>query len=55
MFVFQVANLACSMSGNEDGVKLVRMAAAEIDALCPQVCNMQTMIVCRSVTVKKNV
>lgn len=25
------------MSSNEDGVKLVRMAAAEIDALCPQV------------------
>ena len=48
LFVFQVANLACSMSGNEDGVKLVRMAAAEIDALCPQVRNMQTMIVCRS-------
>ena len=33
----EVANLACSMSNNEDGVKIVRMAAAEIDALCPQV------------------
>ena len=36
MFI-QVANLACSMSNNEEGVKMVRMAAFEIDALCPQV------------------
>ncbi|XP_066909391.1 catenin alpha isoform X2 [Halyomorpha halys] len=35
----EVANLACSMSGNEDGVKMVRYAAAQIDALCPQVIN----------------
>lgn len=27
------------MSGNEDGVKMVRYAAAQIDALCPQVIN----------------
>ena len=35
--IFQVANLACSMSNNEEGVKLVRMAAAEIDNLKSQV------------------
>ncbi|KAG8591099.1 hypothetical protein GDO81_000024 [Engystomops pustulosus] len=34
-----VANLACSISNNEDGVKLVRMAATQIDSLCPQVIN----------------
>lgn len=36
-FCFQVANLACSMSSNEEGVKMVRLAAAEIEKLCPQV------------------
>jgi len=35
--LFQVANLACSISNNEEGVKLVRMAATQIDSLCPQV------------------
>ena len=33
----EVANLACSMSNNEDGVKMVRYAAAQIETLCPQV------------------
>ena len=33
----EVANLACSMSNNEEGVKMVRMAAAQIESLCPQV------------------
>lgn len=32
-----VANLACSISKNEEGVKLVRMAAMQIDSLCLQV------------------
>lgn len=36
--IFQVANLVCSMSNNEDGVKMVRHAADHIEALCPQVC-----------------
>ena len=35
----EVANLACSMSNNEDGVKMVRYAAAQIETLCPQVYN----------------
>jgi len=33
----EVANLACSMSSNEEGVKLVRLAASQLEALCPQV------------------
>ena len=33
----EVANLACSMSSNEEGVKLVRMAAFQLETLCPQV------------------
>ena len=35
----EVANLACSMSANEDGVKMVRYAAHQIQNLCPQVIN----------------
>lgn len=35
----EVANLACSMSNDEEGVKMVRMAAAQIETLCPQVIN----------------
>ncbi|PZC72179.1 hypothetical protein B5X24_HaOG211769 [Helicoverpa armigera] len=35
----EVANLVCSMSNNEDGVKMVRHAAEHIEALCPQVKN----------------
>ncbi|KAF9408322.1 hypothetical protein HW555_011959 [Spodoptera exigua] len=33
----EVANLVCSMSNNEDGVKMVRHAAEHIESLCPQV------------------
>lgn len=33
----EVAQLACSMSNNEDGVKMVRHAAQQIEQLCPQV------------------
>ena len=33
----EVANLACSMSNNDDGVKMVRYAASQIKNLCPQV------------------
>uniref|UniRef100_A0A8C2L6Q9 Catenin alpha-2 n=1 Tax=Cricetulus griseus TaxID=10029 RepID=A0A8C2L6Q9_CRIGR len=38
-YMNNVANLACSISNNEEGVKLVRMAATQIDSLCPQVIN----------------
>ena len=33
----EVANLACSMSNHEDGVKMVRYASSQIESLCPQV------------------
>ena len=33
----EVANLACSMSNNEEGVKMVRYAAFQIESLRPQV------------------
>ena len=33
----EVANLACSMSNHEDGVKMVRYASSQIVTLCPQV------------------
>ena len=45
--MFQVANLACSMSNNEDGVKMVRMAAAQIESLCPQVINAARVLTAR--------
>ncbi|XP_037661300.1 catenin alpha-3 isoform X3 [Choloepus didactylus] len=32
----EVANLACSMSTNEDGIKVVKMAANHLETLCPQ-------------------
>uniref|UniRef100_A0A452HVE9 Catenin alpha 3 n=1 Tax=Gopherus agassizii TaxID=38772 RepID=A0A452HVE9_9SAUR len=35
----EVANLACSLSTNEDGIKIVQMAANRIETLCPQVIN----------------
>ncbi|CAI5651670.1 unnamed protein product [Oreochromis niloticus] len=37
--LIEVANLACSISNNEEGVKLVRMAASQLESLCPQVIN----------------
>uniref|UniRef100_A0A8V0Y194 Catenin alpha 3 n=1 Tax=Gallus gallus TaxID=9031 RepID=A0A8V0Y194_CHICK len=35
----EVANLACSLSTNEDGMKIVQMAANHLETLCPQVIN----------------
>ncbi|KYO43747.1 hypothetical protein Y1Q_0015287 [Alligator mississippiensis] len=32
----QVANLACSLSTNEDGIKIIQMAANYIETICPQ-------------------
>ncbi|XP_063963590.1 catenin alpha-2-like [Lytechinus pictus] len=43
----EVANLACSMSNNEEGVKMVRMAATQIENLCPQVINAARILVAR--------
>ncbi|XP_015282112.1 PREDICTED: catenin alpha-3-like, partial [Gekko japonicus] len=35
----KVANLACSLSTNEDGIKIVQTAASQMETLCPQVVN----------------
>ncbi|XP_064600603.1 catenin alpha-2-like isoform X2 [Liolophura sinensis] len=43
----EVANLACSMSNNEEGVKMVRLAASEIETLCPQVINAARVLAAR--------
>uniref|UniRef100_A0A6M2DL37 Putative alpha-catenin n=1 Tax=Xenopsylla cheopis TaxID=163159 RepID=A0A6M2DL37_XENCH len=43
----EVANLVCSMSPNEDGVKMVRYAAAQIETLCPQVINAARILAAR--------
>ncbi len=43
----EVANLACSMSSNEDGVKMVRYAASQIESLCPQVINAARILAAR--------
>ncbi|NP_001084100.1 catenin alpha 1 S homeolog [Xenopus laevis] len=37
--LIEVANLACSISNNEEGVKLVRISAGQLESLCPQVIN----------------
>ncbi|CAH2083277.1 unnamed protein product [Euphydryas editha] len=44
----EVANLVCSMSNNEDGVKMVRHAAGQIESLCPQVINAARVLAARS-------
>ncbi|XP_072947098.1 catenin alpha [Epargyreus clarus] len=52
----EVANLVCSMSNNEDGVKMVRHAASQIEALCPQVINAARVLAarCRSRVAQEN-
>ncbi|XP_031617789.1 catenin alpha isoform X2 [Contarinia nasturtii] len=45
--LIEVANLVCSMSNNEDGVKMVRYAAAQIENLCPQVINAAMILATR--------
>ncbi|KAE8613941.1 hypothetical protein XENTR_v10007931 [Xenopus tropicalis] len=37
--LIEVANLACSISNNEEGVKLVRISAGHLESMCPQVIN----------------
>lgn len=44
----EVANLACSMSDKEDGVKMVRYAATQIENLCPQVINAAHILAARN-------
>ncbi|XP_023785960.1 catenin alpha-3 isoform X1 [Cyanistes caeruleus] len=52
----EVANLACSLSTNEDGTKIVQMAANQIETLCPQVINAALALAARpkSQVVKNN-
>lgn len=45
--LIEVANLVCSMSNNEDGVKMVRYAAAQIRKLRPQVINAALILAVR--------
>jgi len=47
IIIVQVANLACSMSNNEEGIKMVRMAASQIELLCPQVVNAARVLTAR--------
>ncbi|XP_070288944.1 catenin alpha-3 isoform X3 [Myotis yumanensis] len=51
----EVANLACSMSTNEDGIKIVKIAANHLETLCPQVINAALALAARpkSQVVKK--
>ena len=42
-----MANLACSMSTNEAGIKMVRLAAAQLEVLCPQVINAARVLTAR--------
>nr|XP_033796352.1 catenin alpha-3 isoform X2 [Geotrypetes seraphini] len=37
--IVEVANLACSLSTNEEGIKIAQMAAKHLETLCPQVVN----------------
>ncbi|KAL9847363.1 LOW QUALITY PROTEIN: catenin alpha-3 [Geothlypis trichas] len=52
----EVANLACSLSTNEDGTKIVQTAANHIETLCPQVINAALALAARpkSQVVKNN-
>uniref|UniRef100_A0A6I8P0M8 Catenin alpha 3 n=1 Tax=Ornithorhynchus anatinus TaxID=9258 RepID=A0A6I8P0M8_ORNAN len=52
----EVANLACSLSTNEDGIKIVKMAASHMETLCPQVINAALALAARpkSQVVKNN-
>lgn len=46
--------MVCSMSNNEDGVKMVRYAAAQIENLCPQVINAARVWAARNTDVAKD-
>uniref|UniRef100_A0A7M4EEM4 Catenin alpha 3 n=1 Tax=Crocodylus porosus TaxID=8502 RepID=A0A7M4EEM4_CROPO len=52
----EVANLACSLSTNEEGIKVIQMAASHIETLCPQVINAALALAVRpkSQVVKNN-
>jgi len=43
----EVASLACSLSNNEEGVRMVKLAARQIEVLCPQVINTALVLAAR--------
>ncbi|XP_068240508.1 catenin alpha-like [Palaemon carinicauda] len=45
--IVEVSNLACSMSSDEEGTKMVRYASSQIQELYPQVINAAEMLVVR--------
>ncbi|XP_072851279.2 catenin alpha-3 isoform X2 [Pogona vitticeps] len=54
--LIEVANLACSVSTNEEGIKIVQTAATHMETLCPQVINAALALAARpkSQVVKSN-
>ncbi|XP_066478367.1 catenin alpha-3 [Tiliqua scincoides] len=54
--LIEVANLACSISTSEDGIKIVQTAANHLETLCPQVVNAALALAARpkSQVVKSN-
>uniref|UniRef100_A0A4W3GE72 Catenin alpha 3 n=1 Tax=Callorhinchus milii TaxID=7868 RepID=A0A4W3GE72_CALMI len=54
--LIEVANLACSMSTNEEGIKIVQIATNRIETMCPQVINAALALAAmpKSQTIKTN-
>jgi catenin alpha len=46
--LLEVSSMACSMSSNIDGIKLVRMAAIQVQTLSPQVVNAARVLCART-------
>lgn len=46
--LLEVSSMACSMSNNIDGIKLVRMAAIQVQTLSPQVINAARILCART-------
>uniref|UniRef100_A0A4W3GCA6 Catenin alpha 3 n=1 Tax=Callorhinchus milii TaxID=7868 RepID=A0A4W3GCA6_CALMI len=55
-YMSNVANLACSMSTNEEGIKIVQIATNRIETMCPQVINAALALAAmpKSQTIKTN-
>uniref|UniRef100_F1KVE0 Protein humpback-1 n=1 Tax=Ascaris suum TaxID=6253 RepID=F1KVE0_ASCSU len=50
----QVAQLVCQMSNNEDGIRIVRYAAIQVDKLAPQVVNAAHLLCARDSQVARD-
>jgi catenin alpha len=44
----QVANLVCQMSNNEEGIKMIKYAAMQVEKLAPQVVNAARLLCARA-------